>query len=281
MIYEKYKGNSVSIQIENIDEKDPYTVIGAKAFLSCKNVYEIKLPDTISEIGAWAFAHMKELKRVIVPARKISIGKDAFLDCENLKEIIIYPNDTSNQGLPYLLASCITILKANELLDFKMVAEQNEEWCRLYDKELIKYIYQTDDKNFQPVIVGWFNDEGEEEQLERYIQKVKIDKINLSFLRLKYESNTEDDVKEKLISYIKSQMEQSADGSNLGWEIIRDVLSDDIQYVKIAVANDILSEEHILELINYLNSINASTEIIAYLLSLSEENNDIDQQFEL
>ena len=114
MIYEKYEGNNISVQIENVDERNPYTGIGAKAFLSCKNVYEIMLPDTICEIGAWAFAHMKELKRINVPAKKISFGKDVFLDCDNLTEIIVYPDESGNQGLSCLLASCITILNTYE-----------------------------------------------------------------------------------------------------------------------------------------------------------------------
>lgn len=282
MIYEKFEGNTVSVNIENIDDKDPYTVIGTKAFLSCKNVYEVKLPYTVCEIGAWAFAHMKELKRIIVPARKISIGKEAFLDCDKLSEVIIYPGEKCTLGTSYLLASCITILKSYNLLDFEMASEQNMFWCQLYDKELLGYVLKADDRDFQPVIVGWFNDESEEEQLKRYIQNVKLNKIKLSFLRLKFDSCIENNTKETLIAYLRNQLTYPNGSIGTEWKIIRDVLAEDIQYVKLAVKNDLLNEELILMLISYLNDINASTEIVAYLVSVLNVNDkNIDQQFEL
>ena len=279
MIYEKFEGNSVSAHIENTDAKAPYTIIGAKAFLSCKNVYEIELPSSICEIRDWAFAHMKELKRIVIPSNRISLGKNVFLDCDNLQEICVFPDESNNDGLPYLLASCITILKSYELLDFEMAATRNKQWCENYDAELEKYICQADDKNFQPVIVGWFNDEGEEEQLERYIEKVKEDKIKLCFLRLKFDAYISDDTKEILLSYLRKCTENPNDSS---WKIIKDVLSGDIQYAKLAVMNGLLSGDSILELIRYLNNKNASTEIVAYLVqSISDNNKSIDEQFEL
>lgn len=278
MIYKKFEGNSASVQIENIDEKDPYTGIGAKAFLSCKDVYEIRLPDTVCEIGNWAFAHMKELKRIIVPANNIAIGKDAFLDCDNLKEVVVYPVDFEESRLSYLMASCITVLKSDRLLDFKLAAEQNNVWSKLYDEELLYFISQDDAANFQPVIVGWFNDEGEEEQLQRYVKKVKSDKINICFLRLKYDSHMEDKTREMLLTYIKKHINPSGDT----WEIIKHILSSDIEYTKLVVNNGLLNDELISELISFFNSNNASTEIVAYLvMSITGNNESIDKQFEL
>jgi len=282
MIYSKYEGDSVQIHIENMEDGDPYTVIGAKAFLSCKNVYEVKLPETICEIRDWAFAHMKELKRLIFPAKEISIGKDVFLDCDNLKEVIVYPDESNNPGLAELLATCITILKSNNLLDFKMSSEHNDVWCENYDRELMNYVNQNNRAGFQPVIVGWFNDEGEEEQLQRYIEKVISDKIRLCFLRLKYNMHISDNTRKALIGFLKNRIQESENRDSFSWAIIRDILSEDIQYVKLAISNNLLNEELILELIEYLNENNSSTEIVAYLvLSLNGKSINIDQQFEL
>lgn len=281
MVYEKYPKDSVLIHIDNVDMKDPYTSIGSKVFLSCKNVYEIKLPDTICEIGDWAFAHMKDLKRIIVPANSISIGREAFLDCKNLQEIVVYPDVSENKGLPYLLASCITVLKVYRLLDFKMASTQNKAWCELYDAELINYIRQPDDSGFQPYIVGWFNDEGEEEQLKRYIENTKLNKFSLCFLRLKYDLYVTGDTYNEMISYIKGQLESTKNETNFSWKIFRDELSDDIQYVKIAVNNNLLTAELRSELISHINKRNGNPEIVAYLLSLEEERQSIEQIFEL
>lgn len=281
MVYKEYPKNSVSIKIENIDENNTYTSIGTKAFLSCKNVYEIMLPDTIGEIGDWAFAHMKELKRLIVPSKSISIGKDVFLDCNNILEIVVYPDESENKGLSFLLASCVTILKSHQLLDFEMASKQNEMWCNLYDNELIKFITSPDEKDFQPYIVGWFNDEGEEEQLRNYVETKKINKIKLCFLRLKFNLYATDETNNKLISYIKKQFMNETSGISLAWEFFKDELSEDIQYVKIAINNDLLDESTKSELIQSINKRNGNREVVAYLLSLEEEKKSIEKQFEL
>lgn len=281
MIYKKYEGTNVSVIIENIDANDPYTEVGNKAFLSCKNVAEIKLPDTISVIGDWAFAHMKGLRRIEVPAKSIAIGKDAFLDCDSLKDIIVYPDASGNPGLSALLATCITVLKASELLDFKMSAENNDKWCELYDSVLLNYICQADEKDFQMVIVGWFNDEAEEEQLSRHIERTKTNKINLSFLRLKHDTHIKESTRESLVSYLKNQVGNS-DSDNLSWHIIKDTISEDIQYAKVAVANSLLNESQTLELIKYLNDKNANPEIAAYLItSISGVEKNVEDQFAL
>lgn len=279
MIYVKNEKNSAVVNIENTDNNDPYRSIGSKAFLSCKNVCEIKLPDTICEIGDWAFAHMKELKKIVIPAKDVAIGREAFLDCSNLEEIVIYPDETGNKGLSCLLASCITILNNYQLLDFKLAAENNQEWCERYDAELFRYIMQPDDRDFKFYIVGWFDDECEEEQLERHIEKTRTEKLMLCFLRLKYDLHLTEKMKGRLIQYIKSCFEYSDKDST--WEIFRDKLSDDIEYVKIAANNDLLTSELKSELIKYINGRNGNPEIVAYLLSLNEDKKSLDQLFEL
>lgn len=282
MIYSKFSGNSASVNIENVDGREPYTCIGTKAFLSCKNVYEIHLPETICEVGPWAFAHMKDLKRIMVPAKKILIGKDAFLDCDSLREVVVYPGKADDQGISYLMASCITVLKAYDLLDFQMAAEQTESWCEMYDRKLKSYICQADDAEFQPVMVGWFNDEGEDEQRQRYINVINSNKIKLSFLRLKYDVHIDNDMRQTLLSYLKEQINRLENGDDFAWNDIKEVLQDDIQYVKITVGNSLINEELILDLITFLNDKNASAEIVAYLVSsVNNENKDADSQFDL
>ena len=77
MVYSRYNGNDISLIIENNDN-DPYTRIGEKAFLSCKGLVDITIPNTVTEIGNWAFSHMKDLCRLNIPANSFHIGKDVF-----------------------------------------------------------------------------------------------------------------------------------------------------------------------------------------------------------
>ena len=108
-------------------------------------------------------------------------------------------------------------------------------------------------------MVGWFNDEGEDVQLQRHIRKSKESKIKLSFLRLKNDAYVKSDTKEAILAYLRSQIKQLDEGDDLAWEILRDVLAQDLQYAKLAVVNELLNEELLLKLIKYLNDNNAST----------------------
>lgn len=280
MIYTKNEVNKSTVIIENPDEGDSYTAIGSKAFLSCKNVCEIKLPDTIREIGDWAFAHMKELKKIYVPSTRISIGREAFLDCTSLEEIIIDPDETQNKGLSFLLASCVTIFNNYKLLDFELAAKNNTAWSKLYDSELISFINQPDEKDFKFYIVGWFDDDSEEEQLTKYIERIKKEKLKLCFLRLKYDFNCDDLVKNELAGYIKRQFE-NYDADDLAWTLFCEELSDDLKNVQAAVNNDIINEALISELIEYINKRDGNPEAVAYLLSLLEEKKSLEDLFEL
>lgn len=281
MIYEKYEGSSSFVKIENIDENNVYTGVGSKAFLSCKNVYEIELPETIREIGDWSFSHMKELKKIVVPANDIIIGRDAFSDCKKLQEVVVYPDDSKNEGLPFLLASCLTVLGTYKLFNPKMASESNEDWCDLYDEELIRFINYQDDRGFQPFIVGWFNDEGEEEQLERYINEMRCSKFRLCFLRLKYDMHIKENTKNILVNYIRKELGYMDDDNNSSWVNFRDELSDDLQYVKIASCNSLLSDAMKEELVTYINRRNGNPETVAYLLSQNEDTKTIEELFEL
>lgn len=272
--------NSAVVRIENIQNEKPYTSIGSKVFLSCKNICEIILPETITSIGDWAFAHMKELKKITLPARRISFGKEVFLDCANLEEIVIYPDETECKGLSYLLASCIRVLNNIELLDFETAVKDNESWCKSYDSVLCSFINAPDENGFKFYIVGWFDDDSEEEQLLQHIKKTKEEKIKICFLRLKYDKYCDDDIKRELASYVRKQFELK-DIDNNAWELFSEELSDDVQIVEAAVKNNIISEDLKLELINCINNRNGNPETVSYLLSLKDEKKNLDNLFEL
>ncbi|MCI9320521.1 MAG: leucine-rich repeat protein [Lachnospiraceae bacterium] len=60
--YEKYEENNRYVELPREADGVPLTIIGAKAFLSCRNVESLILPDSLESVEDWAFAHMKGLK---------------------------------------------------------------------------------------------------------------------------------------------------------------------------------------------------------------------------
>ena len=84
---DSYTGSdSVVIVPDNIDGYD-VTEIGDSAFAGCKNVKEIKLPETLETIGYYAFGRCTGLESIKIPSKVKTIGREAFEYCSSLKEI--------------------------------------------------------------------------------------------------------------------------------------------------------------------------------------------------
>ena len=72
-IFEKYIGQAKRVQLLSGSER-PLVTIGAKAFLSCKSIEKLILPDTLERAADWGFAHMKNLREITLPARELLFG---------------------------------------------------------------------------------------------------------------------------------------------------------------------------------------------------------------
>jgi len=64
------------------------TKIGDYAFSGCKNLVEIKLPDSVTSIGHWCFSK-SSLKSIVIPDSVTEIGDAAFWECRALEKITI------------------------------------------------------------------------------------------------------------------------------------------------------------------------------------------------
>ena len=76
----KYEGNARNVVLPNDVDGKPLSVIGAKAFLSCREVERLVLPDGIKRIEDWAFAHMKKLQEIVMRQNKLFSGRRYFWD---------------------------------------------------------------------------------------------------------------------------------------------------------------------------------------------------------
>jgi len=277
MRYCKYIGKNEYFELKNEEGKEAYTEIGAKAFLSAKEIIELKLPATIVKIEQWGFAHMKSLKTLHIPANEISLGKEVFLDCNNLKNIVIYPDNSGNEGLPLFMASVVTSLKRYDLFCPYKAADFNKhsEWMKAYDKALIDYIAADDENGFEPVLYGWFNDEGEDHQLENYKNERRDTKVRLCFLRLKFDDHLDYESREKLEIYLKDHVPGGIKEKEhtMTWSLMCSELRKDIENVKIMENIGAFTKNLRVELIDIINKSGDNPETAAYLLA---GNNDAD-----
>ena len=74
------------------------TTIGSAAFARCRNLTDIRLPDTITRIGGYAFVGCSKLTNVELPQNLTTICDCAFSSCEQLREVTI-PASVSSIGI--------------------------------------------------------------------------------------------------------------------------------------------------------------------------------------
>lgn len=193
--YEKYEENNRYVELPREADGAPLTIIGAKAFLSCRNVESLILPDSLESVEDWAFAHMKGLKELWIPAKKIVFGRKVFLGCGGLERVILtcrkMPLQGQYEGIPYFLASVFRLALHDikkELTDLSLAgdAEGQWQWLAFYDEALAVYLMRADDYDFLPAFIGWFDVEDVDDQKAGYIAEQIKKKIELVFQRLIY-----------------------------------------------------------------------------------------------
>lgn len=223
--YERYEENSTHVVLPGEIEGKPVTIIGAKAFLSCRQVESLTLPDTLEKVEDWAFAHMKGLRDIVFPARRILFGKKTFLGCDGLQRVLLTCGGETVQGqyegMPFFLASVFRLgmeKMRKDLSDFRLAgdAEGQWQWLASYDEAVAQYLMRPDDYDFEPAFIGWFDVEDVDDQRAGYMTEQRKKKIALVFQRLLYSERiseqTEKIWKEYLVKRVPEQvLEQMRD----------------------------------------------------------------------
>lgn len=227
--FEKYSGQEKEVSLPEEVEGKPLSTIGMKAFLSCKSVERLVLPDTLERVEDWGFAHMKNLQEIVLPAKEVAFGKKVFLGCENLQRVTLSGVQSGKlyEGIPCFLATAFRLfgeetmqsLQTTGLVDSEMMAEypndilQNLQmagdcdgqwrWLFIYDKALEAHLRRRDDEGFVPAFIGWFDVEDVDDQKQGYIQRMRESKIQLVFQRLLYSKGLEESVETFLNQYLR------------------------------------------------------------------------------
>lgn len=202
----RYRGiGTKAIVPEQIDDL-PVVSIERKAFLSCKTLREIVLPDSVNEIGDWAFAHAEALCFITIPSHAITRGKELFLGCKRLREIILSGTGEKqrldkNQGIGRMLAAAVTVLHDYFLLD--PTAVKSDAWIKRWDEQLLKLVRLDDLDGFEELwTCGEEDYEGKDYDIKSYpVEKRKV-KLRMVYFRLLHPLGIADAVKAELQQYL-------------------------------------------------------------------------------
>ena len=105
----QYRDQIKSIQT---DSRSQYTTIGDCAFVGCKNLTSVDLPNTVTKISVSAFYNCSGLTSVTIPNSVTSIGNFAFYGCSGLTSVTI-PNSVTSIGNLAFYGSGLTSLVYN------------------------------------------------------------------------------------------------------------------------------------------------------------------------
>lgn len=266
-----YEGKDGHLILPESLEDHPITSIAPKAFLGQRAITHLVLPAHLKVLGDWAFAHMTGLKILSLPARDIRLEKQVFLDCPALCEIRVQDiseglDTTNDPALPFYLAAVIPILKNPSL--FRPDLAGSREWYKSFDRAVYHLLSRPDDEGFEPVYLGWFEDEDVmATQHPAYIKKRQLEKAALSMKRLHFPIHLTKEAEKSYESYIISHFQTGV------WEqFCTPEYAIDPGYLKIFMDLGCVKENNIGSLLSDLNRINSheTAEAAAMLLYYKE-----------
>ena len=103
-VLKKYLGKSETVVIP----EGVVTSIGDEAFIWCRFIKSIYIPNSVTSIGDMAFAWCKALTSIVIPDSVTSIGDMAFVWCESLTSIVIPDSVTSIGGTAFAWCESLT-----------------------------------------------------------------------------------------------------------------------------------------------------------------------------
>lgn len=263
----RYRGVGEQVCIPSLIDQKPVTAIERKAFLSCKTIKEITLPDTIEEIGDWAFAHAEQLRMITIPHRALTKGKEFFLGCKRLREIVLCGSDRcSDYGLGRMLALAVTVLHDYVLFDPPEVG--TDAWVRRWDEKLLDLIELDDLDGFEELwTCGEEDYEGKDYDIQSYpVEKRKM-KLRVVYFRLLHPYKLSADMDNRLQEYLRRHTKGTQTPE--AWELIVEEHPQELAYYQIFAASGGITEQNFDSLLEDLRD--SSAEIRAYLLRYKEE----------
>lgn len=236
----------------------PVTIIEKKAFLSCKRLSKVELPDTIREIGEWAFAHCDALSVVCMHRSPVSFGKGVFKDCRKLEKIFV----SEDEKVAGLLAMAPVQLDAEYLLD--LVEAGTKEWTLKLDARLKALLELPDEEGYLKQVLC-----GEEDlmsTIEVFLEEKHLQKVGLCYSRLMNDFSLPETMEGELQNYLKENTvgcEYEA-----AWEFILKEHGMDKRYYEIFANAGCIEEDNFERLLHSMGE--NYPEMKAWLLNYKE-----------
>lgn len=225
-----YEGRDASLVIpENVDGY-PVVWVGKKAFLSCKTLREIRLPESLAGIGDWAFAYCAGLECVTLPYRRLEIGQGIFKECASLSRISDCRGGETNQDISFLLAATVGALDAAYLFDPENAGTDN--WIAGFDARVADRMALADNEGFSKMLLCGEEDCGSRDtDVGYYMEQKRRGKVRLAMLRLFHDYGLTQTLREELTRYLLAHVKGCE--SEETWRVILEEHGDEKPYYEL------------------------------------------------
>lgn len=211
--------------VSDTEREVPITKIERKAFLSCRQLREISLPEQLREIGDWAFAYCSNLTNVWLPRRSLSLGKGVFKDCSSLSGVFYLDGYSIPEQQSGILLGTVPVKLEAEYL-FTPGEAGSRSWIARYDAKLQEFLNQPDEDGYTRMVYC-----GEEDimaNMDLYLAERRRAKSRLCFLRLINSVELEEEFRQELIQYLRAHTKGCE--SEAAWEVVYEEHGNEQEY---------------------------------------------------
>ena len=255
----------ITHEINNI----PTANIKKKAFLGCKQLRSISLPETVKNVGEWAFAFCDSLSEVRLGSTRAVFGQGVFKNDAKLEKLWIVGRSEASARM---LAAAVTVMDAEYLLDTGEVGKS--DWIKKWDQKLENILNLADDEGYHLYVLC-----GEEDlhfDYDEYLEYNRRKKAGLSMLRLLYDEELKEPLRERLIDYIREH--SVGRESEAAWNCIVDNHGDDIAYYELMTRLGGIDEDNLEKALNKLSDRHAEAK--SFLINHFNKGNKTDEFFD-
>lgn len=115
--------------VETVEINGPVTKLDADAFIDCKSLKNISLPETLESIGALAFYGCSSLETIGIPDGVTFIDNMAFAYCGALREVKL--PDGLTQINPWTFGYCVSLERVEFGANITVIGESAFSSCDL------------------------------------------------------------------------------------------------------------------------------------------------------
>ncbi len=220
-------------------EGQPVTRIDRKAFLSSKQLREIRLPESLRQIDDWAFAYCSGLVYVWIPRCNLIMGKGVFKECEALEGIFYLDAETPEELQKGRLLGSVPVKLEAEYL-FTPGEMEGKAWLARYDERLRVFLHQPDEDGYSKMV--YCGEEDIMSNLDLYLAERRRAKARMCFLRLRNPAGLSQEFREELQQYLRDHTKGCQ--SEAAWEVVFGEHGSEQEYYAVFTEAGCLTDEN-------------------------------------